>query len=364
MKAIDTNIPSRPRWFQNPLLQPLQEALRPDEWAQRIDPMWSWNSVRARVAGIEDQTRDCKRFQLQPNRNWRGYEAGQHALVTLEINGRRLQRAYSLSSAPADETIEITVKRQPDGRVSNYLHDQLRVGDVVELGVATGDFVLPADTPKGLLLISAGSGITPMLSLLREVKARAPETDVTLVHSCRNQADFIFAAELHRMAGELPNFRLIPHFTEASRRLSAADLMVQLADVAERKTYACGPAAMLEDIETRWRDAGLSDQLHVERFGPVAVPRDANASDQTVDVRCSRSERVFEAKSKGNLLEQAERAGLNPAYGCRIGICQSCRCKKVSGQVKNLLTGEVSAEANESIQLCISAAQSEVELDI
>lgn len=363
---MKTQNPSRnpiTRLLRSPLLAPFNDTDLLDQWVGSIQPSWSLSRIRATVVEVIDQTADTRSFRMRPNRRWRGHQAGQHALISIEINGRRLQRAYSLSSAPGAEEVEITVKRQPGGLVSNWLHDNLETGDVIDMEAATGDFVLPAALPPRLLLLTAGSGITPAMSLLRELSARQHPGEVTLVHSCRNPADFIFHAELVEMATTWPALRLLPQYTATSGRLNPESLLQLIPDHAERETYVCGPAGFIDGITAVWARAGLSSRLHSERFGAPTPVLDADSA-ATVDVLCSKSERSFEANGQRSLLDQAEGAGLNPRYGCRIGICQSCKCRKTDGTVQNLLTGQVSSEPNEMIQLCISAPRGNVTLDI
>jgi ferredoxin-NADP reductase len=159
---------------------------------------------RRRVLAVVDETADTKTFVLRPNRNWPGFRAGQHVGVEVEIDGVRHQRRYSLSSAPsARRVIAITVKRQPGGKVSPWLHDRVRAGDVVGLEPPAGTFTLPTPLPERLLMVSAGSGITPVMAMLRDLAA-SPALDVVFVHVARRPDDAIFAAELARLASSRP----------------------------------------------------------------------------------------------------------------------------------------------------------------
>jgi ferredoxin-NADP reductase len=342
-------------------LAPLNDASAIDDVLARIDPLWSVSAAKARVVEIRDETADARTLVLKPNRHWRGFEAGQHVVIDLELDGVRHQRSYSLSSSPRDRgTLAITVKRQPGGKVSNALHARVKLGDVLGLSAPAGDFRLGATTGS-ILMISAGSGITPVMSMLRDLQARGDQRDVFFLHVCRKPEDTIFAAELHAIAADLPGLKLHFHYTAENGRLPLAALAILVPDYAERDTFLCGPAPFMADVRAKWDRDGLASKLSCEHFGIAQIVSDTTAK---VEVRAARSERVFTASASQPLLSEAEAAGLKPRHGCRIGICQSCKCRKVSGTVQNLKTGEISSEPNEMIQLCVSAARSDVQLEI
>ncbi len=348
--------------LRSPLLAPLNDVDALDDLLAQVNPLWSLGRIKARVLAIRDETADTRTFVLKPNHLWSGFKAGQHVVIDAELGGVRHQRTYTLSSSPKDRgRIAITVKRQPQGKVSNGLHDGLAVGDVVTLSAPAGEFVL-ADTPADrILMLSAGSGITPVMSMLRDLHARGYDRDIHFVHVCRHPEDAIFAAELHALTASLPGLKLHFHFTAENGRLPLHALATLVPDYAKRQTYLCGPAAFMADVRAKWDREGIAQRLACEYFGlaPTAV-----APGQAVEIRATRSERVFTARGAQPLLVEAEAAGLKPKSGCRIGICQSCKCRKQSGTVQNLLTGEISSEPNEIIQICITAARSDVQLDL
>src|SRR5579885_3598644 len=166
------------RALASPWLRPLNDADALDDLLALANPLWSVRAWRARVVRVIDETPDARTFVLRPNRRWGGFVAGQHVCVAIEIDGVRHERAYSLSSRPGEPTIAVTVKRQPGGRVSNFLHDAVRPGHVLALGRAAGRFVVPDPPPTRLLMLSAGSGITPVRSILRDLHARRPATRI------------------------------------------------------------------------------------------------------------------------------------------------------------------------------------------
>jgi ferredoxin-NADP reductase len=349
--------------LRSPWLRPLNDVEAVDDLLALVDPLWSVARVRARVAHLVDETADMRTLVLRPNGRWRGFVAGQHVCVEVDIGGVRHQRTYSLSSAPRDgATIAITVKRQPGGRVSNHLHDRVRHGDVLGLGQAAGGFVLPDRLPSRVVFLSAGSGITPMMSMVRHLHARGAETDVVLVHTCHTANDAAFRGELLARARAWSRFRPVFVFTAERGRLDRDRLARLVPDWATRLAYLCGPEAFMAMAGDLWWSAGLADRVRLESFGrvPRAGRPPANAAVATVS--CTRSGATFPAAHDRPLLVEAERAGLRPRAGCRRGICHTCTVRKVAGTVENLATGAVTSEPDARIQLCVSAPRSDVSL--
>lgn len=332
-------------------------------WLGELRPTWSRRNIRARVVQVIDETPDTRTFVLRPNRQWPGHRAGQHTLIEVEIDGVRLRRPYSLSSAPADRLPAITVKRIPGGRVSGWLHDRVRPGHVIGLSPPAGEFVLPDPAPDPLLLYSGGSGITPVMSILRDLAARDAVRDVVFVHHARSRRDVIFGRTLGALAARHPGLRLLVRLDDQGGGFDEGELARLVPDFAARQTYLCGPPGLMERAERAWDSAGAAARLRRERFVAVGAvpPPPAGAVDARIQL--ARSGRSF-AATAGTLLEQLEQAGERPASGCRMGICLSCRCRKHRGSVRNLLTGAVSSIPDEDIQLCISAPCSDVELGL
>ena len=331
-------------------------------WLGELHRTWSLAETRARVVAVVDETRDVKTFRLRPNRHWRGHRPGQYTAVTVEVDGVRVRRCYSISSAPGERLLSITVKRVPGGRVSGWLHDQVRPGHVIRLDPAAGDFVLPAPAPAGLLMLSGGSGVTPVMSMVRALAAAGSIRDLCFVHHAHGPDDVIFRAELEGLAGRHPGLRLV--FCHG--RLDEARLARLVPDFAERATLLCGPAGLMTRVEAMWEAAGAAGRLQLERFTSPGPPRPApdDGGVRAVEVRLAGSGRAIAATTGRTLLEQLEQAGERPPHGCRIGICHTCRCRKHTGTVQNLLTGAISSEEDEEIQICVSVPRSDVELHL
>jgi ferredoxin-NADP reductase len=346
----------------SPWLRPLNDPEALDGLLALVDPLWSVARVRARVVRLVDETPDMRTFVLRPNARWRGHAAGQHVCVDVDVDGVRHHRTYSLSSAPGDRTIAITVKRQPGGRVSCHLHDRVRPGDVLDLGQAAGRFVLPEPAPARLAFVSAGSGITPIVSMVRLLHARRAETDVVLVHSCRTAEDAAFRAELLVRARAWRRFRPVLISTAESGRLDRERLARLVPDWATRLAYVCGPDPFMAMADDLWSSAGLADRVRRESFGGVSWPARSSPDAAMATVSCTRSGVTFTAAPDRPLLLEAERAGLRPRAGCRRGICHTCVVRKVAGTVENLATGAVNSDADATIQLCVSIPRGDVTL--
>jgi ferredoxin-NADP reductase len=338
-----------------------------DFWLRELRPSWSIPARHARVIEVIDETPDTKTYVLAPSRDWPGHRAGQFVSVAVEIDGVRVRRCYSISSGASEaraRRIAITVRRVPGGRVSSWLHDQLQPGAVIGLGQPAGEFVVSTPAPARLLFVAGGSGITPVMAILRDLADRGQVRDIVVVHGARSETDAIFRGELAGLAATLHGLRLIVRRDGdpvTGGRLDAATLRSLVPDLAERETYVCGTAGLMDVVTDAVTGAGAAHRLHHERFvtAPVMPPRDPAAP---ANVHLLAARRLVVVGGAGSLLDQLERAGERPVHGCRIGICNTCRCHKQSGSVENTVTGVVSSEPDQEIKLCISIARSDLEL--
>jgi ferredoxin-NADP reductase len=331
-----------------PLLAALTTPHGVDRYLEQIEPTWSMTDVRARVVGVRRETADAVTLTLQPNRRWRGHAAGPWVCVSVDVDGVRRTRCYSISSPPtrADGLIEITVQRQPGGLVSNALAGA-REGRVLGLSQAGGEFVLPAARPARVLLVSGGSGVTPCMSILRTLVAERHDGRVTVLHYARTGEDVIFDAELRALAAAHPRVDVHVLHTRGPApcaRFSRATLDALVPDAAACETYVCGPPSLVDAVAALWIADGRADRLHVERFVAPVAPLAADGGGELTFARRA----LTVAAGGGTLLEQAERAGLRPDSGCRMGICMTCKCKKIAGTVRDLRTGELSDTPDES----------------
>jgi len=338
--------------------------LRPSHYLELINPLWTTHSLRARVEAVCDETRDARTLTLRPGRGWRPHRAGQFVRLGVSVGGVRHTRTYSISSSPdrGDGCITVTVKTVAGGRVSPFLVGELRPGSYLSISTPAGDFVLPDARPVRPLFLTAGSGITPVMSMLRTYRLRGTMPDVVHVHYAPLPHDVIFKDELQDMAAQEPRYRLRSVYTRELGRshFDREQLESLCPDWRERDVWACGPQALLDAVERHWDAAGLGERLHIERF---QAPRAALSSDATGGtVSFAGSGRRVEADGRTPLLRVAEDAGLNPAHGCRMGICHSCDVSLLKGRVRDLRTGALVEAEGQKVQICVCAAAGSVEL--
>jgi stearoyl-CoA 9-desaturase NADPH oxidoreductase len=359
-----------PKLAIRPRLRLLEAAATPhglDSYLEQVDPLLVTREGRAEVVAVARGTEESVTLTLRPNRAWKGFRAGQFVNVTVEIDGVRHQRCYSPACAEGRRaTIEITTKRHPEGLVSSFLVDRAEPGMVLGLSAAEGDFQLPDPRPESVLLVGGGSGITPLMAILRTLFAEGYERPIALLYYAPDAERCIYREELERLAAAHPNFQLLRSYTRAPRsgeldgHFGPLHLPQADPDFTAAETFACGPPALLDAVRGTWAN-GLEHRLHVESFVPPSfVPVGEPGEGQ---VRFSGSG-VEVANTGESLLAQAEAAGLTPEYGCRMGICHTCTCRKRAGTHKNLLTGEVSSAPDEEIQLCVSAALGDLTVEL
>jgi ferredoxin-NADP reductase len=348
-----------------------------DRYLEQINPMWAATEVRARVVDVTRETdgdNPVATITLQPTSTWRGHRAGQYVQVGVEINGaRRTTRCFSISSAESGpgEQFSITVRAHEEvkpgqQRVSKFLVREAQPGQIVHLSQAEGKFTLtesPATpTNNHLLMISGGSGITPVMSQIRTLlrdgyDGRVNRKKVTFLHYARSAEDQIFAEELNRIAWQDNGIDVITKYGD--EHFSAESLAKIVPNFRDVDTWACGPAPMMALVAEAYAD---SPRLRTEFFKiSTGAPVDGDSADG--DVSFTRSGRTA-TNSGASLLEQAEAQGLTPEYGCRMGICFSCVSKKTEGTVRNVLTGEESSLPDEDVRICVSAPVGSCSVDL
>ncbi|EOM75152.1 ferredoxin reductase [Rhodococcus rhodnii] len=339
-----------------------------DRYLELVDPLLRIDDMRAEVVRAERRAPDTVTLTLRPTRHWAGFLPGQFVQVGVVIDGVRHTRCFSpANSAARGDVVELTVKAHPDGFVSRHLVDHAKPGDVLDLEQADGAFHLPAERPERILLVSGGSGITPVMAMLRTLVDEGYDGTVTFVHYSRSMADVAYRDELDRIAREVPGVDVVYGFPDSADagRLDGLFGMHHLDAVApwyrEAPTYLCGPPALMNAVREGYRDAGIDELLHTEEFTPPAIVPDDDAGGE---IHFSRSDVRAESTGAATLLEQAEAAGLTPEYGCRMGICFTCTSVKKTGCTKNVRTGETDTESDKEIQLCVSVPVGDVTLDI
>jgi stearoyl-CoA 9-desaturase NADPH oxidoreductase len=346
-------------------LQTFSTPLLPDDYLELINPLWSTRELRGRIAEVRHETPDAATVLIKPGYGWMGHAPGQFLRIGVDIDGVRHWRAYSLTSDPyrKDGLIGVTVKCVDEGKVSPYLVRRGRAGAIVSLGGVEGDFVLPEPPPERLLFISAGSGITPIMSMLRHLANADALGDVLLLHSARETDLVIFGPELRDLAKRKRGFELHEQLTGTKGRMGPADLDRLCPDWRERETYISGPSDMLDAFNTYFDEHGAGERLHIERFQPRLAIGDA-AEGTGGTIRFCKSDREASSDGSDPILIAGENAGLELPYGCREGICHTCVGELVSGRVRDLRNGKVYGQEGEMVRTCISAPEGPVEIDL
>jgi ferredoxin-NADP reductase len=351
------------------LLDALSAPHGADRYLDMAQPAWSRKQVRATVRAIAHPVPGTVTVTLRPNGNWAGFEPGQFVELSLLIDGVRHTRCYSPANSAHERDLELTARVHPGGKVSTQLDRALRPGQVVHLSAAQGEFTLVHPIAEHLLFVSAGTGITPLLSMVRTLLHDGHRGAITLVQYAATEADVLYRHELAALALQHSNLKLVNVYTDgppATRGpaglFQASHLAAFASELGRTDTYACGPPALLEGLRHAFDDLGHADRLHLEAFTPPPVPADL-AADAAGEVSFTRS--GISAETGGEtLLELAEANGLRPAYGCRMGICHTCTTPMSSGAVRDVRTGRVCTEAGTRVQLCVSVPLADTALDL
>lgn len=345
------------------LLARATTPLLPDDYLKLLNPLWSARELRGEVVEVRKETPDSATVTIKPGWGFSGdYKPGQYVGIGLHIDGRWHWRSYSLTSVPRRKAdlISITVKATPEGFLSTHLVNGVNPGTIVRLASPRGDFALPDPPPAKLLLVSAGSGITPIMAMLRSLRHRGQNPDIVHIHSAPGTDAVIFYDELRNLDQQLTGYRLHLHLTEEQGHLDFGAALSDIApDWAQRPTWACGPPEMLDTIESIWADAGRTENLHTERF--VIARTDRGGEGGTVTFAFSG--KSVEIDGATSLLEAGEQVGIQMPFGCRMGICQTCVLPLESGHVRDFRSGEEHG-AGDRINTCISTASGDCTLNV
>ena len=326
-----------------------------DRYTELVEPTWTSGEGRAKVVAVRRDTPRSVTLTLEPNAVFTAtstLRAGQHVNLTVEVDGRRQTRCYSPANAEGDRLIELTIGVHDGGRVSEYLYRNASPGMVVGLTVGGGEFVLPEQRPRRILFVSGGSGITPVMAMLRTLLDEQFDGELAFVHYARSADEACYRAELDA----LPNVRVLHGYTrdgvgDLTGKFDADHLAAAMP--TPDAIFVCGPQALVDAVREQCPVA------QSESFVPPVFDMPAEASGGRVSFADSGVDVTDDGRS---LLEQAEAASLAPQSGCRMGICHTCTRRKTSGAVKNLITGAVSTSEAEDVQICVTAPVGDVAL--
>lgn len=352
--------------------------LVPADYLDLFNPLRAGAELRGKVVAVTPETADAATIVIRPGRDWAGHVPGQYVRVGIDVDGVRQWRAYSLTHGPRpDGNISITVKAVPDGVVSHHLVHRVRVGTLVHLEQATGEFVLAPEVTDGpdtakLLFVTAGSGVTPVVGMLRNLfpvtdagvvrPARSAHLDITVVHVAPSRPDSIFIRDLEALdaAGAI---RLVARYDDVHGLLDVQALGDLVPDLGERATYACGPGGLLDALEAHHAARDLV--LFTEQFRPATLVV-GEGGEVTFATGAS-----VETDGATTLLDAGESAGVLMPSGCRMGVCFGCVVPLKEGSVRDLRNGELTtAVPGETgpegirIQTCITAAAGPCHLDV
>ena len=353
---------------------------------------------------IQKETHDVKTFIFSiPNAETPvdfSYHAGQHLNFIVNMAGTMQTCCYTLSSSPTTaEYVSITIKRIPQGKISNYFHDHFKVGQSIDVSGVAGNFCLNSAIPQKILLISAGSGITPMLSMLRFMVEKQCTNQIVFVHSAKQEIDLIARAEISDLAKRHGNCQVIYTLTQGANsqwhgfqgRLNE-HMLGNIKQISHYQSFVCGPKLFRNTTQALLFKLGLApSSYHDESFGgheyskdntsdikdslPISMPETKNqdsrpqslmsqSNKKTVSIYFSRWKKRCQGNKQDSLLEQGEAAGLILPYSCRGGCCGSCKAKLISGQVKQNSTDGLSKREQQQgyILLCSCNALTDVEI--
>jgi hypothetical protein len=344
------------------LAERVTTPLVPSDYLDVIAPLRSGATLRGRIVAIQPETADAATVVIKPGQDWRAHIPGQYVRLGVDVDGVRQWRTYSLTSeiSRPDGFFSITVKAISGGTVSNHLVHRAGVGTVLHLDQAAGDFTLGSPAPAKILFLTAGSGITPVMGMLRNMPADS-FCDIVVVHCAPSCDDVIFGAELRALAAR-GRIRLVEIHTRAQGHLDIATLRTVVGDLTQRHTWACGPAGLLETIEKHWAGIGITDQLHTERFRSTVL-----ATGDGGTVTFSTTGTTIDSSGAESLLDAGEAAGVLMPSGCRMGICFGCVAPLRQGAVRDLRNGEITTAAPGDgvvIQTCISAAAGVCDIEL
>ena len=344
----------------NSMAQSVMNSHDANFWLQKINPLWSMNQPLAKVVKKQIVAKDMVSLILQCNRHVQRGVAGQHHPVTVEIAGRHYERTYSLMQLDADHLC-LTVKKVDQGLVSSWLVDQSQTGDILRLGQPYGEMQQQVQTPK-LLLLAAGSGITPMLSLIealcqsRQLKA----IFVQLMYWVKTHEDAAYAEYLKEVAENFPNFTYQIFYTQQQDQRLNQSHVNQLKSLNETTVYACGPSGFAATAETLFKHVA---SIQTEAFSLSQFDTDATDTG-FINVTLTQSNKTIAIPKGQSILSSLEHQGIKPKHGCRMGICNKCACTKAQGATKNLLNCSANHEPSQLLKICVNSAQSDLVIDL
>ncbi|OTG83597.1 flavin reductase family protein [Acinetobacter sp. ANC 4648] len=328
-------------------------------WLQKVNPLWSVHQALGKVVQKEHTATHTVCLTLQTNRYFNQGQAGQHHPVTVEYQGRRYERTYSLTALDANHVL-LTAKKVEQGIVSQYLTEQAKIGDVLEFGQPYGD-MLATDT-QPIVLLAAGSGITPMFSLIKALTKtkKKNQQPIQLLYWVKKHTDVAFKPYFKQLAEQNSNFKFQIFYTQEERadsRLNEQHVNL-IQNLASHTVYACGPSGFVTKASTLFADAQI--------FKSEAFSLTPTISDDVgfIQVTLTKSNKSISIPKGQSILVGLEQQNIKPEHGCRMGICNKCVCNKAQGATKNLVNGSENTEPGHPLKICVNTAQTDLVIDL
>jgi stearoyl-CoA 9-desaturase NADPH oxidoreductase len=328
-------------------------------WLQKFNPLWSVNQSLGKIVAKETIAKDTVSLTIQFNRKFNVGQAGQHHPVFVVVDGIRYERTYSLTALNTQQVL-LTVKKVDQGKVSGWLVNDAKVGDILEFGQPYGDMLVPQQ--QSIILLAAGSGITPMYSLVSEMvkSGTIKNAQVQLMYWVKKQEDSAFKTQFEVWDATIPNFTFSCFYTQensADARLNHSHLQA-LDHLNNSAVYACGPSGFAAEVEKLFESAQV---LKTEAFSMSPV---VNDDVGFVNVTLTKSNKVLAIPKGQSILVGLEQQNVKPTHGCRMGICNKCVCHKADGSTKNLVNGAQNSEPGNLLKICVNSAQTDLIIDL
>ncbi|MFT4022022.1 MAG: iron-sulfur cluster-binding domain-containing protein [Acinetobacter sp.] len=330
-------------------------------WLQKINPLWSTHEMLGKIVEKSWLADDMLSLKIRCNHHMNFGEAGQHHPVIVEIAGRRYERTYSLTQLD-HQHVQLVLKKVEGGVVSTWLCEQAQLGDVIEFGQPYGEMLLQHYPAQHVILLAAGSGITPMYSMLYALdrQNKLSDYDVHLVYWVQHHTGLAYEKDFLAWQNKYPNFKFTALCTRdepPAERLNGSHVE-QFEDLENSTVFACGPSGFVNTAEQLLQGA-KHFQSEAFRLTPVIY-----SDEGEVNVTLTQSKKILTIPKGKPILAALEEAEIKPAHGCRMGICNKCACNKVSGVTKNLSNQSENAEPHNSVRICVNSAQTDLVLDL
>lgn len=350
----------QPKTILGSIVSSVFDANAADFWLQKLNPIWSVNDSLGRIVEKSETASDTVSLKIRINKNFKMGQAGQHHPVIVTHDGRRYERTYSLTQLDESHVL-LTVKKIQNGIVSTWLCEISKIGDVIEFGVPYGDMLIQSNTAP-LLLLAAGSGITPMYSLLKTLvqSKQIEQKPVQLMYWVKTQHDVAFKTELEQWATQYPNFKLHVFYTQEEAmddRLNTAHQQL-VENLAEMTVYSCGPSGFVATAEHVFAQA---KEVKSEAFSLTPIVNDETGF---ITVTLSKSNQNVLIPKGQSILLALEQQNIMPKHGCRMGVCNKCACHKAQGSTKNLVNGAENTEPGNLLKICVNSAQTDLVIDL